>query len=273
MHLVPACVSWALRWHPAPPAAAVKAILATNLPTNDSSGYGCEAAASGSGLAGGLGRFRGLVLDPLTSIIMASPAEAAAAGLQLPPSAAGTTATAAVAEGAAASRIHAEGGGHGGGGGAVLLLRDFILLPLAFYAAWAALYYFKIFVWSADRIRRLGYHTLFSHITAQRQGVFYEIARRVPQRLHAPAYLLFHLTYCLVTFLIAAACWRNYVLHSLLLVTMVSVSIWHGANFYFTVFLRKHQQQLVAAAAAAAAATTVSSPAAPDVQNRQLLRQ
>lgn len=108
-------------------------------------------------------------------------------------------------------------------------------------------------MWSAKRIQALGYATLFSHVSNARSGVFYAIGRRIPRRLHPPAYLFFHLCYSLVTFAIAMACWRSFLLHTALLLAMVSVSIWHGANFYFEVFTRRNAAQLQSAAAAAKA--------------------
>lgn len=44
-----------------------------------------------------------------------------------------------------------------------------MLVPMAFYLAWAVAYYLKIFVFSAGKIKARGYVTLFTYVTSQRK--------------------------------------------------------------------------------------------------------
>jgi hypothetical protein len=115
-----------------------------------------------------------------------------------------------------------------------------VVRPLALYLLWATAYYLKVFVVSADKIRRGGYQTLFSYVTAARQGPFHAISRRVPPARQPLVYLALHLTFCLATFVVAIAAWRSWLVHTLLLATMGATSMWNGASYYFEVFVHRY---------------------------------
>ncbi|KAG2483513.1 hypothetical protein HYH03_017620 [Edaphochlamys debaryana] len=124
-----------------------------------------------------------------------------------------------------------------------------VLLPMAFYVAWAVAYYLKIFVFSRAKIQQRGYKTLFNYITTQKKGTFHAIARRIPPPLQPPVYLLLHLCFCAATFVVALGFWA----HSVLLAAVASASVWHGGAYYFEVFARRYHTQLMPS----------SSPSAP----------
>lgn len=71
------------------------------------------------------------------------------------------------------------------------------------------------------------------------QGAFYEIARRIPPALQPPVYLLLHLCFCTATCVVAWACWTRFALHSALVTTCFTASLWHGGSYYFEVFAKR----------------------------------
>ncbi|MEW5302047.1 MAG: hypothetical protein WDW36_004859 [Sanguina aurantia] len=111
-----------------------------------------------------------------------------------------------------------------------------VLVPAVFYTAWAVAYYLKIFVISASRIKERGYQTLFGFVTTQRKGVFHAIAKRVRPSVQPAVYFALHMLFCLTTFVISIAAWHSYYVHTLLLLLCASMSMWHGAQYYFEVF-------------------------------------
>jgi len=52
-------------------------------------------------------------------------------------------------------------------------------------------------------------------------------------------YLFLHWCFCVSTFLVSWLCWRHFWLHTVLVVGMGLMSLWNGANFYFTVFAKR----------------------------------
>lgn len=52
-------------------------------------------------------------------------------------------------------------------------------------------------------------------------------------------YLFLHWCFCFTTFVISWLCWRHFWLHTVLVVGMGLISLWNGANFYFTVFAKR----------------------------------
>jgi hypothetical protein len=53
-------------------------------------------------------------------------------------------------------------------------------------------------------------------------------------------YLFLHWCFCVTTFLVSWLCWHHFWLHTVLVVSMGLMSLWNGANFYFTVFAKRY---------------------------------
>jgi hypothetical protein len=45
-----------------------------------------------------------------------------------------------------------------------------------------------------------------------------------------------HALFCATTMLLTTVCWRSYLVHTTLLISMASASIYHGGSFCFEVF-------------------------------------
>jgi hypothetical protein len=69
----------------------------------------------------------------------------------------------------------------------------------------------------------------------------------VPKRVQPQAYLAMHLAFCLCTLLISMPCWHFYAAHTLLLVGVMTASIWAGANYYFEVFAKRYHASIAEA--------------------------
>lgn len=126
------------------------------------------------------------------------------------------------------------------GGSNWWLFHRLVLLPVLPYLAWAIMYYLKIFVLSATKIEQRGYATLFTYVTTYPKQMFYAIAKRLPPPLFAPAYFAVHLSLCSITATIGIICWCNKVVHSMLIIGLLGLSFWNGANYYFEVFAQRY---------------------------------
>lgn len=140
---------------------------------------------------------------------------------------------------------------------------ELLAWPLLFYTAWAVAYYLKLFVVSAAKIKAQGYQTLFTYVTSRHKGTFHNIAKRIPQPWQPAAYLLLHCVFCLTTWSLAILCWRSWLTHTALLVAAASLSIWHGANYYFEVFATRYSKSLGQALADASGSCAVSPLSSP----------
>ncbi|GBF97737.1 hypothetical protein Rsub_10901 [Raphidocelis subcapitata] len=134
-----------------------------------------------------------------------------------------------------------------------------VALAMPAYAVWAAAYYCKVFVLSADKIRRLGYATLFTWVAdPSKKGVYAAIARAVPPALRPPVYFALHGAYTAATVAASAAAARSRGLHTALLAGVCAASAWHGASYYFEFFARRYASELEARRAAHAAAAAAA---------------
>ncbi|KAF8064677.1 hypothetical protein HT031_003479 [Scenedesmus sp. PABB004] len=135
-------------------------------------------------------------------------------------------------------------------------------LPLLPYVAWGGAYWLIIFVLCARRIRARQYATLFDYVSdTNKRGAYAAIARAVPPRLRPAVYQALHMCFCVATFVVAWACWHSFALHTVLLAAVGAASVWHGANYYFTVFASRYLASVAAAQAAAAAQPPPERPA------------
>jgi hypothetical protein len=112
-------------------------------------------------------------------------------------------------------------------------IRELILIPWLPYALWAVAYYVKIFIISSTRIQERGYHTLFRYMTRKPQSFYGRLARALPGWASALLFMLWHVGFCAVTFVVTWAMWQSFWLNTTFICAMLFMSAWNGGNYYF----------------------------------------
>lgn len=112
-----------------------------------------------------------------------------------------------------------------------------------FYGWWVVLYYVWVYVIMGTRIKKRGYKTLFDRVVSRGPTKF---ITKVSHRdlVQKAAYMITHFVFALFTMALTAVYWRNFWIHLLFVVAIVSVSAWNASGFYFTVFLAKYEEEL-----------------------------
>jgi hypothetical protein len=126
-------------------------------------------------------------------------------------------------------------------------IRDLILIPWLPYALWAVFYYFKIFVISSRRIQERGYHTLFRYMTRKPKSFFGKLARALPNWASALLFMMWHISFCAVTFVLTWAMWQSFWLNTAFIAAVFYTSVWNGGNYYFEVFVCRYLNELPSA--------------------------
>ena len=117
------------------------------------------------------------------------------------------------------------------------LVDSLILKPcLAYFVLWAVPYFLVIFYFRADRIRDLGYVTMYAvqEQVLERYLNSFRISLRpvVYMCIHA---LLSYLAICITPFL-----WSSYWLNTIYLLAILLISIWNASTYYFRVLPLKY---------------------------------
>lgn len=108
------------------------------------------------------------------------------------------------------------------------------------YSVWAAVYFLKVFVFSAQKIRDRNYDTLYTLMTRNERGPVARVVFSVPKPYQPIVYMLAHATLCLGASFTACMWWNSYWAHTAFLLTMLLGATWNGASFYFDYFSRKY---------------------------------
>uniref|UniRef100_A0A1D2A5Y9 Glycerophosphocholine acyltransferase 1 n=1 Tax=Auxenochlorella protothecoides TaxID=3075 RepID=A0A1D2A5Y9_AUXPR len=128
------------------------------------------------------------------------------------------------------------------------------LLPMVFYLAWALAYYVLIFVLLEKRIRSRGYSNMFEEMVSGpalkgKKSPLSSFVLRAPPRLQPVLYLSIHMTAAWVSLLPTKLLWDHPWLHTMVLLAILLVATWNGANFYFKVFAKRYLADAEAARA------------------------
>jgi len=118
------------------------------------------------------------------------------------------------------------------------------VFPPAFmlYVVWAAPYYGKMFIWSADKIERKKYATLYKYMALDR-GILYKLPRRLQP--HAKLiFILCHLGIFLGGAVYTPILYHSYWCHTLWLLFLLAVIIFNGAQFYIDYFAKHYESSL-----------------------------
>ena len=57
-------------------------------------------------------------------------------------------------------------------------------------------------------------------------------------------YMMIHLTFGILTMVVASFFWRSQIGHGIFICTLVLASAWNGSGFYFQVFARSYENRL-----------------------------
>jgi hypothetical protein len=113
------------------------------------------------------------------------------------------------------------------------------LIPLALYLLWAGLYSLKIFIISSKRIKERNYETMYIYYMNQPWAA--KILSRYGASYAPAIFMSFHISFFIVSSLFALAAYQSFVVHTTLLLTWITLSIWNGANFYMEWFSKKYE--------------------------------
>mmetsp|Transcript_9932 Transcript_9932/g.29823 ORF Transcript_9932/g.29823 Transcript_9932/m.29823 type:complete len:356 (+) Transcript_9932:110-1177(+) len=111
---------------------------------------------------------------------------------------------------------------------------------MGLYSIWAVVYYLKVFVVSAQRIRDENYDTLYTLMTRNKNGLVARVVFSVSKPFQPVVYMLAHASLCLLASISATLWWRSFWAHSAFIMVMLLGATWNGASFYFDHFSRKY---------------------------------
>jgi hypothetical protein len=118
---------------------------------------------------------------------------------------------------------------------------------LRFYLPWLVLYYVWIFVALGRYIEKRSYSTLWDRILVMKPvgPCLKRMLERFPKLLVQGMYLLIHLLFSTLTFLIATILWYSQLAHFLFLSMIALSTVQNAAAFYFEVFESAYQKVVV----------------------------
>jgi hypothetical protein len=111
---------------------------------------------------------------------------------------------------------------------------------MTMYSVWAVLYYLKVFVISASKIREENYETLYSLMTKNRNGMVAKIVFSVPKPFQPVMYMLFHFLLSAAAAATSYFCWHSFYYHTAFILLMLLGAAWNGSSFYFQHFAFKY---------------------------------
>lgn len=114
---------------------------------------------------------------------------------------------------------------------------------LVLYVAWQVLYYVKVGLMDAEKIKDKGYTTSFSYLQ-ESKGFIGNLIRSVPPRFGMAMFMFIQLIYTIATLLPTVLCANSATFHFGWIVCLVTWSAWNGAAFYIEVFSARYQSQL-----------------------------
>lgn len=122
---------------------------------------------------------------------------------------------------------------------------------LFFYLWWAIVYYILVFVVMGSYIEQMGYQTLWDRMLIMKPvgPMLKAMLDKYPKLLVQFTYLIMHLIFTVVTFLLAARMWHSHILHAMFLALVVLAVINNSSNFYFEVFAGYYHEAASARAA------------------------
>ena len=116
------------------------------------------------------------------------------------------------------------------------------VVPFVGYLVWMVFYTLKIFVISSKRIKDRNYETMYVYYMNQPKiaNIF-----KVFGLDYAPlVFMCLHVFFFILTALLAIMAYTSFYIHTFLLLTWITISIWNGANFYMEYFSRKYEVNL-----------------------------
>ncbi|GMH35966.1 hypothetical protein BSKO_03834 [Bryopsis sp. KO-2023] len=124
--------------------------------------------------------------------------------------------------------------------GAFDLVLQLVVIPFGVYMLWAVLYYLKIFVISSKRIQDRGYDTLYGYMMSNKKSAFSRFVLGYPKKWQPLVYMSTHALLVCVTMILGVIWWKSFELHTLFMTTVILISVWNGANYYFEVFAKRY---------------------------------
>ena len=115
-------------------------------------------------------------------------------------------------------------------------------IPLALYLTWAGLYSLKVFVISSKRIKERNYETMYVYYMNQAWAA--KILSKFGLRYAPLVFMSLHVTFFVISSVFAILAYSSFYIHTLLLLSWVTLSIWNGANFYMEYFSRRYESSL-----------------------------
>ena len=121
-------------------------------------------------------------------------------------------------------------------------LTRIFFIPLALYLTWAGLYSLKVFIISSKRIKERNYETMYVYYMNQAWAA--KILSKFGLRYAPLVFMSLHVTFFVISSVFAILAYSSFYIHSLLLLSWVTLSIWNGANFYMEYFSRRYESSL-----------------------------
>lgn len=123
------------------------------------------------------------------------------------------------------------------------------VLPMAFYLPWAVGYYVLIFILLSSRIRSRGYASMFTEMVSGpalkgKRSALSAFVLGFSEGLQPVVYLGIHMAAAWASLLPVKLLWDHYWLHTGVLLAILLVAAWNGANFYFKVFAKRYLTDL-----------------------------
>ena len=116
------------------------------------------------------------------------------------------------------------------------------VIPLVLYLLWAGLYSLKVFVISSKRIKERNYETMYVYYMSQPWAA--KILSKFGLRLAPLVFMSMHVGFFVISSIFALCAYQFFYLHTFLLLSWLTLSIWNGANFYMEYFSRKYESSL-----------------------------
>lgn len=111
-----------------------------------------------------------------------------------------------------------------------------VLRPALYYLVlWAVPYALTMFMFRADRIRERGYATMYSVYEEALSPVLDVLG----PRLRPLVYMVLHASASGAALLLTPYLWTSYRLNTVFLATLVTISVYNAATYYFEVFAAK----------------------------------
>ena len=122
---------------------------------------------------------------------------------------------------------------------------ELVAKPVAVYIMWVVAYYLIVFKYFNDRIRSEGGVTMFDIMVPKdpakiKKSPVLSFITSFSPAWQPIVYLAYHGTAASLSFLPVVACWNSFAVHTVLLMGLLSLSIWNGGTWYFKIFARSY---------------------------------